>query len=65
MQPLNAIALQFPLAHPAVISIVVGAVSSTEVAANIEALQIPIPPELWADLQAEELLESGAPVPGD
>lgn len=65
MQPLNAVALQFPLAHLMVTFIVVGAVSSTEVAANIEALQIPIPPELWAGLQAEELLESGAPVPED
>lgn len=63
--PLNAVALQFPLAHPAVTSIVVGAVSSIEVAANIQALQIPIPPELWTDLRAEELLESGTPVPGD
>ncbi len=61
--PLNAAAIQFPLAHPAVAAIAVGAQAKAEVAANIAALQMPIPSELWADLQREGLLEAGIPVP--
>jgi len=61
--PLNVAALQFPLAHPAVTSILVGAISPAEVEANLKALQTPIPAELWADMQTEGLLAAGTPLP--
>jgi len=48
---LTAAALQFPLRHPAVDAIVVGARSAAEVRANWEALQCPIPESLWSDLE--------------
>jgi D-threo-aldose 1-dehydrogenase len=57
--------LQFPLAHPAVTSIVVGARSAAEVHENVRLIQMPIPSELWAQLRAESLLRPDAPVPGD
>ena len=61
--PLNVAALNFPLAHPAVTALIVGAISPQEVAANLKALQTPVPADLWADLRREGLLEAGAPVP--
>jgi D-threo-aldose 1-dehydrogenase len=61
--PLRIAALQFPLAHPAVASLVVGARSPSEVEANAEALAFPIPDELWAELRHEGLLHPAAPVP--
>lgn len=61
--PLRVAALQFPLAHPAVASLVVGARSPAEVQANADALAFPIPADLWAELQQEGLLHPAAPVP--
>jgi D-threo-aldose 1-dehydrogenase len=63
--PIAAAALQFPLAHPAVTSIVVGTRSAAEVHENCRLLTTPIPKELWAALRAESLLRPDAPVPGD
>lgn len=60
--PLLAAALQFPLTHPAVSCVVVGAQSPVEVAANIAAISRPIPPDLWAELQVEGLLLADAPL---
>ncbi len=56
-------ALHFPLAHPAVSSVVLGATSAQEVRRNIASLSRKIPPALWTDLKAEGLLESHVPVP--
>ena len=61
--PLRVAATQFPLAHPAVTSLLVGARSPEEVQAAIDALQVPIPDALWADLRSEGLLHEAAPVP--
>ena len=47
--PLAAAAIQFPLRHPAVTRILVGARSPAEVEANLELLELPIPAELWED----------------
>ncbi len=62
--PLSAAALQFPLAHPAVTSLVVGMQRPTEVDANLAALARPIPAALWTDLRTAGLLDERAPVPG-
>ena len=61
--PLHVAALNFPLAHAGVTSLIVGAIKPEEIAANIKALQTNIPAGLWADLHAEGLLEEGAPTP--
>jgi D-threo-aldose 1-dehydrogenase len=47
--PLAAAAIQFPLRHPGVTRIVVGARSPDEVEANLKLLELPIPDDLWAD----------------
>ncbi|MBL8830941.1 MAG: aldo/keto reductase [Rhodospirillales bacterium] len=57
-------ALQFALAHPAVSSVVLGAVKPSEVAEQREALTRPLPAALWQELKAAGLLASEAPVPG-
>jgi D-threo-aldose 1-dehydrogenase len=56
-------ALHFALAHPAVSSVVLGAVSAHEVAAQIDSMGATIPPDLWRDLKTAGLLASDAPVP--
>ena len=61
--PLAAAALQFPLAHPAVCSVIPGARSADEVRANLALLRVPIPAALWADLREAGLLHPNAPTP--
>lgn len=60
---LPAAALQFPLAHPAVVSIIPGSARPQEVTANIAYLTQPIPASFWADLKTEGLIDAAAPVP--
>lgn len=60
---LQSAALQFPLAHPAVVSIIPGVARSQEMIANIASLDAPIPAQFWSDLAAEGLLDPEAPVP--
>ena len=59
--PLKAAALQFGLAHPAVVSIIPGARSTTEVAENLEMAAFPTPNDLWAELREMGLIPDGAP----
>lgn len=61
--PLRRAALHFPLGHPAVASLVMGAVSPAEVADQIAELSAPVPAALWADLKAQGLLGAEIPVP--
>ena len=60
---LQAAALQFPLHNPLVASIIPGARSIVEVAANLAFLQQPISVDFWAELKAEQLINGAAPVP--
>ena len=62
--PLAAAALQFPLAHPAVASVIPGFAGASEVRAGVANFLTPIPDALWADLQGEGLIDPRAPVPG-
>ena len=61
--PIAAAALQFPLGHPSVTSMIPGAVSPAETKRNLELMAHPIPAALWTDLKAEKLLAERAPVP--
>lgn len=60
---LPAAALQFPLAHPAVVSVIPGARSAAEVRANAAAMGEEIPAAFWTNLKREGLIHPDAPVP--
>lgn len=60
---LKAAALQFPLAHPAVASVIPGAASPAQVEQNADLIRAPIPPDLWAELRHEALIPRDAPTP--
>lgn len=62
--PLIAAALHFPLAHPAVKTIIPGASSAGEVTANMRVFETTVPDALWSDLRTEGLIHANAPVPG-
>lgn len=61
--PLRAAAMQFPLAYPAVVSLVAGVRTPAHLDDYPAMLAHPIPAALWADLRAEGLLAADAPVP--
>jgi D-threo-aldose 1-dehydrogenase len=59
----GAAALQFPLAHPAVASVVCGLRSVAEVDTASERMQTPVPAEAWRALRDAGLLEDGVLTP--
>ncbi len=61
--PLAAAALQFPLFHPALCSVIPGALSVAEVKQNVAHMSVKIPVELWSELKQEKLLDPAAPTP--
>ena len=61
--PLIAAALQFPLGHSAVKSVIPGASSPDEVRQNVEIFETPIPSALWSDLKSQGLIRQDAPTP--
>jgi D-threo-aldose 1-dehydrogenase len=61
--PIAAAALQFPLGHPSVASVIPGARSATHVLRNVELMRTPIPADMWSELKREGLLRADAPVP--
>lgn len=61
--PLRAVALQFPLAHPAVASVVIGMRSAEEAADAVAMAAVEIPGGLWHDLIRSGLLDAEVPVP--
>jgi D-threo-aldose 1-dehydrogenase len=62
---LPAAALQFPLAHPLVVSVIPGAKSVVEFQQNLSYLSETIPLGLWGDLKREKLIEPSAPIPAE
>jgi D-threo-aldose 1-dehydrogenase len=60
---LRAAALQFPLAHPSVASVIPGAITPQEAIQNAEALSERVPAAFWDELKAGGLLRVDAPVP--
>ncbi len=59
--PLIAAALQFPLHHPAVVSVIPGGQGPEELAGSLAALAHPVPPALWEALRAAGFLRTDAP----
>ncbi len=61
--PLAAAALNFPLGHPIVASIIPGAISTKQVEQNLAAFRHKIPADLWAELKHGKLIRADAPTP--
>ena len=61
--PLPAAALQFPLAHPAVASVIPGLRSPAELADTLSWTAHAIPPAFWAALKDGGLVHQDAPLP--
>lgn len=61
--PLPAAALQFPLHHPAVASVVAGHEHPDEVARNLALMRTPIPAAFWHALKRAALIPEAAPTP--
>lgn len=59
----GAAALQFPLAHGAVVSVIAGMRSPAEVAQAVTRSRAQIPSSLWQKLRGAGLLTAGAPTP--
>jgi D-threo-aldose 1-dehydrogenase len=61
--PLRAAALQFPLGHPSVASVLIGMRSPAEVDDAVAMAGVDIPGQLWRDLTDAGLLAEGVPTP--
>jgi D-threo-aldose 1-dehydrogenase len=61
--PLAAVALQFPLAHPAVTSVVAGFRDPAQVEQALSWMAQSIPADFWAELRKESLVRADAPLP--
>jgi D-threo-aldose 1-dehydrogenase len=61
--PLASVALQFPLAHPAVAAVIPGAKHPDEARANAQHFATQIPGQVWEDLKRDGLLPAAAPTP--
>jgi D-threo-aldose 1-dehydrogenase len=59
--PIGAAAVQFPLGHPAVATVLTGVRSPAEIEENARLFQHPIPTALWEELKAEGLLPAAVP----
>jgi D-threo-aldose 1-dehydrogenase len=55
--PLIAAALQFPLRHPAVTSVLTGPRTAAELRSNAEDFNRPLPESIWSELEDAGLIE--------
>jgi D-threo-aldose 1-dehydrogenase len=60
---LKAAALQFPLHHPCVASVIPGTSNAAELSENLRMLHAPVPAQLWRDLKSAGLMDTRAPTP--
>ena len=60
---LAAAALQFPLAHPSVVSVIPGLGSANQIQQTIELFNEVIPTKFWQSLIDQNLLGQAAPIP--
>jgi D-threo-aldose 1-dehydrogenase len=61
--PIAAAAVQFPLAHPRVCSVLLGPRSIAELATDLDLLKVDIPADLWTELSRDGLIRESAPRP--
>jgi D-threo-aldose 1-dehydrogenase len=62
--PIQAAAMQFVTAHPAVASLIVGARSPVQMAQNVGWFEAPIPAPFWQAMKRAGLIREDAPIPG-
>ena len=60
---LRTAALQFSAAPDVGAALIVGAHTEAQVLANVSSMQATIPPEFWAELKRQNLIEQNAPTP--
>ena len=60
---LAAAALQFPLAHPSVVSVIPGLGDVSRIQKTLDLFQQNIPAAFWQSLKSAELIDEQAPVP--
>jgi D-threo-aldose 1-dehydrogenase len=60
---LRTAALQFSSAPDVAAALIVGAHTEEQVLANVTSMQAMIPPEFWAELKRQKLIEESAPTP--
>jgi D-threo-aldose 1-dehydrogenase len=61
--PIAAAAIQFPLAHPSVCTVLIGPRTVDELDMDLSLFDVEIPPQLWADLRRDGLLGDDIPTP--
>jgi D-threo-aldose 1-dehydrogenase len=61
--PIAAAAVQFPLAHPSVCTVLIGPRTVDELDMDLSLFDVEIPPQLWADLRRDGLLGDDIPTP--
>jgi D-threo-aldose 1-dehydrogenase len=61
--PLAAAAIQFAKAHPTVISVLIGASRAANIQRAVDALNFPIPADLWRDFREAGLISPVPPAP--
>ena len=59
---IGAVSIQFPLHHPAVLSVIPGMINEDQVKDNIENLSQTIPNELWQELKKKSIIEMDSPI---
>jgi D-threo-aldose 1-dehydrogenase len=57
-------ALRFALGGPAVVCVLAGGRTPSEVERNIASVSLDIPDDLWAEMKSEGLIDPAAPTPG-
>ena len=62
---LPAAALQFPLAHPSVVSVIPGIGNIARIHDTLELFRTEIPDEFWAALRDQQLIGEAVPTPGN
>jgi D-threo-aldose 1-dehydrogenase len=60
---LSTAALQFPLHHPLVASIIPGAFNPDQLRRNLKSMRQDIPKDIWDDLKHQGLIRADAPTP--
>ena len=61
--PLAAAAMQFVLAHPAIVSFIAGTRTVEQLQKNLDWFTHPIPTPFWSELKRQNLLREDAPTP--
>ena len=61
--PIAAAALQFPIAHPCIATVIPGMRSPQEVEENVENMNREIPIDVWRLFKEADLLDKRAPTP--